>query len=145
MVGSEFRPWLLRTTSSWVLKSSQNRECATTLGKPRLCLRVRKFLPVQGWNISSFQFIASAAPAVHYRRASWLLATLTCILAGRWWVLSEVTSSLGFTSSPQPRSPSLSSGGKSTSPRASWGPMLNLPPFINICFVLRGPKTEQSI
>lgn len=54
MVGSEFRPWLLRTTSSWVLKSSQNRECTTTLGKPRHCLRVRKFLLVQGWNISSF-------------------------------------------------------------------------------------------
>lgn len=42
-----------------------------------------------------------------------------------------------------PRSPIPFSQGKCS--WASWGRMLNLPQFINICFVLRRPKTVQSI
>lgn len=46
----------------------------------------------------------------------------------------------------QPCSPSLSSHHKcSIQVPASWGPMLNSSQFINICFVLWGPKAEQTI
>lgn len=74
-------------------------------------------------------------------KSFWLfLVTLTCRLVGRCWVLSEITSSPGWILSP-----SLSSQGKCSSPWVSWGLMLNLPQFISICFVLRGPKTEETI
>lgn len=54
MAGSEIRHRLLRTVSSWVLKSSKIWKCVTSVGKLLHCLYVRKCLLVQGWNISSF-------------------------------------------------------------------------------------------
>lgn len=95
----------------WNLPRTES--CTIALGKLRHCLQVRKFFPVQSWNIfSESLWRLLLLPWAQELLGSWLfLVTLARVLAGRCWVLSEMTSSPGWT-----RSPSLSSQGKCSSP-----------------------------
>lgn len=75
MVGSEFRPPVAQDSVQLSFEIFQEQSCTIALGKLRHCLQVRKFFPVQGWNISS-ESLWPLLLLPYATRASWLLALL---------------------------------------------------------------------